>query len=740
MPAGSPRARRPDLAAALVAAGAILWLGAAPSSGPQRPPASGRSAGVPPAPVTFTRDIAPLLDAHCVVCHRPDGPAPFALTTYDEVRRRAALIQTVTRSRYMPPWKPEPGFGEFAGNRRLSEADLDLIARWVAAGTPPGDPADRPPAPRFPAGWQLGQPDLIVNLPDYTLRPDGLDVFRNFVVAIPASADGRPRYVRGVEFRPGSPAVHHANIRLDETRASRQLDDAEPGPGYEGLILHSADYPDGHFLGWTPGQFAPLAPKGLAWQLNNGADFVVQLHMRPTGKLEAVAPRIGLYFTTDPPTERPVMLRLGRQNLDIPAGDAHYVSSDSYVLPVDAQVAAVQPHSHYRARTVQAVAELPDGTTRPIIRIASWDFAWQDVYRLADPFWLPAGSRLRSEYVFDNSPDNPRNPSQPPARAVWGFKSSDEMADVWIQVLTRSDRDRDHLVRDFGRKMIAEDVVGVEMQLAFAPGNVPLRNDAALLHLQLGHVTDAIRHFGIVEEQHPESAVAHYNLGTAIEQTGSIAEAARHYERAVALDPSYAAAHVNLGTMRLRQGRIADAVKEFEAALAASPDHLAARNNLGRVLLNLGRPAEAASHLEAAVRLAPQNADAHFNLAELYVVSGRPADAIVQHRAALQWRPGWEPALIGLSWLLSASADASLRNPGEALALATDAVNRTGRTNPLALDALGSALARVGRFAEALRACDDALALARRARATDLVAQIEARRQLYASGQAFSGR
>ena len=135
--------------------------------------------------------------------------------------------------------------------RRLTTAEIDLIARWAAAGTPEGNPAERPAPPVFTPGWQLGEPDLVVTLPEYTLRPDGLDVFRNFVVPIPVTA---PRYVRGVEFRPGSAAVHHANIRLDYTRASRQLDDADPGPGYEGIILHSADYPDGHFLGWTPGQ------------------------------------------------------------------------------------------------------------------------------------------------------------------------------------------------------------------------------------------------------------------------------------------------------------------------------------------------------------------------------------------------------------------------------------------------------------------------------------------------------
>lgn len=704
-------------------------------------PQTARAAQAAPAAdatVTYTRDIAPLVDRHCISCHRPDGPAPFSLLTYDDVRRRAALIRTVTANRYMPPWKPAPGMGDFIGERRLTERELDTIAGWIAAGTPEGNPADRPPAPRFTAGWQLGTPDLIVSLPAYTLRAEGLDVFRNFVVPIPPSTNGGTRNVRGVEFRPGSSAVHHANIRLDSTRASRQLDDADDGPGYEGLILHSADYPDGHFLGWTPGQFAPLAPPGLAWRLSANADFVVQLHMRPSGKPETIAPQIGLYFTDDPPTQHPVMLRLGRQNLDIAPGDAHYVSRDSYVLPVDAQVIAVQPHSHYRAREVRAMAEPPGGRAQPIIGITRWDFAWQDVYRLAHPTWVAAGTRLTSEYIFDNSAGNPRNPEQPPARAVWGFKSSDEMADVWIQVLTRSEADRDRLLTDFGRKMIAEDLVGTELQLALAPANVPLRNDAALLHLQLGQVAEAVGHFAVVAQQQPDSAVAHYNLGTALEQAGTVADASTHYERAVALDPRYAAARVNLGAMRLRQGRLDDAVREFDAAVTLAPDDAGARNNLGRVLLNAGRPAAAAPHLEAAVRLSPQNPDAQFNLAELYVTTGRLREAVLHHREALRLRPNWEPALIGLSWLLSASADSAIRNPVDAMHLATAAVDASRRGNPLALDALAAAYARVGRFSEAMAAADDAITLARQARADDLASQIARRRSLYEAGRPYT--
>lgn len=284
--------------------------------------------------VTFTRDVAPILFANCVTCHRPNGSAPFSLLDYDEARRRATQIARVTTDRVMPPWKPEPGLEPFVGERRLSDKDIERLRAWAETGTAEGDSALLPPAPVFASNWQLGQPDLVIPMPEYTLRAEGLDVFRNFVVRVPFT---EMRYVRGFEFRAGSTAIHHANIRIDRTPASRRLEEADPEPGYEGLILHSADYPDGFFLGWTPGQFAPLSPRGMSWRLVGGSDFVVQLHMRPTGKPERIQPQLGLFFTNEAPTSTPTMLRLGRQNIDIPAGASDYRSVDSYTLPVDVQ-------------------------------------------------------------------------------------------------------------------------------------------------------------------------------------------------------------------------------------------------------------------------------------------------------------------------------------------------------------------------------------------------------------------
>jgi hypothetical protein len=161
------------------------------------------------------------------------------------------------------------------------------------------------------------------------------------------------RYVKGLEFHSGNArVVHHANVRIDRTPASRRLDEEDPAPGYEGLIPRSAVYPDGHFLAWTPGQVAPLLPKGLAWRLDPGTDLAVEVHMYPDGKPEVVQPSIGLFFGPDPPERTPSMLRMGRQNIDIPAGEKNYTITDSFVLPVDVEVQALQPHANYRAHDI----------------------------------------------------------------------------------------------------------------------------------------------------------------------------------------------------------------------------------------------------------------------------------------------------------------------------------------------------------------------------------------------------
>ncbi len=551
--------------------------------------------------ITFTRDIAPIVFAACSSCHRPDGPGPFSLTSYDEVRRRATQIAQVTRSRFMPPWKVEPGVGHFVGQRQLSDREIEAIAQWVEAGTPEGDPRHLPKLPSFAEGWLLGRPDLIVK-PEapYTLPAQQADVFRIFAIRVPVK---QRTHVTGIEFHPGNArVVHHANIRIDRTDATRKLDAADPQPGYDGLMPRSAEYPEGHFLGWTPGQVAPLVSADLAWTLEPGSDLVVQLHMQPSGAPEEVLPEIGFYFSARPPTNIPTILRLGSQGIDIPPGDANHVIRDSYELPVDVQLLAIQPHAHYRAREVRGVARLPDGTSRVVMHIKDWDFRWQHVYRHETPVPLPKGTRLTMEYTYDNSAANPRNPQLPPARVFWGQRSRDEMGDLWFQLATANEADRVLLSDEVNRKMTAEDIIGYETMLKVTPNDAELRDDVAVLYLSRGMVNNAIRHFEISAALKPESAAAHFNLGTAQAQGGRFDASVASFRTALRLRPGYSLAHGNLGRVLLAQNKVDDALAHLQEAVRLDPSNPRSLLGLAEALAARGSYDEAIGTLERAMK------------------------------------------------------------------------------------------------------------------------------------------
>jgi tetratricopeptide (TPR) repeat protein/mono/diheme cytochrome c family protein len=626
--------------------------------------------------VTFSKDVAPILFKSCSSCHHPDGAAPFSLLTYTAARSRATLIAAVTKSRLMPPWKSEPGYGEFAGHEHLSESEIETIQRWAAAGAPEGNPQDLPPAPKWVPGWQLGQPDLVVSWPEpYTVRAEAPDFSRTFVLSLPVTS---VRYVRGLEFRPGrSGVIHHANIRVDRTAGSRRLDLSDPGPGYQGLLLPSAIYPDGHFLGWTPGQVAPLVPGALAWRLPPGTDLVVEMHFVPSGKPEVIEPAVGLYFGDRPPERTPAMLRLGRQNIDIPAGEKEYVTTDSFVLPVEVTVEAVQPHAHYRAREVRGTATLPDGTTTPLIYITDWDYRWQHVYRYTAPPVLPKGTTLSMRYTFDNSAENVRNPHQPPRRVSWGQQSTDEMGDLWIQMLPRSEADLEILNAAIRPKQTAEEIVGYETMIRGDPSKASLRNDVAVMYSEVGRPDRAAAHFEAVVKLQPESAAARYNLGTALLSAGQPAAAIEQFGQAVRLQPGYAAVH----------------------------------NNWGRALVQLAKPAEALKHFREAARLDPASGSPHYNIATIARALGDSAQAIAEFREAVRLDPGDAEAIGSLAWLLATASSASLRNPAEALRLAEQAAAIVTRRRAPALDILAAAQAANGQFDLALATCDEALAL-----------------------------
>ena len=392
---------------------------------------------------TFARDVAPILFNNCASCHRPGEVAPFSLLRYEDAKKRARLIAEVTQSRLMPPWKPQKGYGEFAGERHLSAAQIELLRRWAAAGAPEGDASDLPPQPKFTQGWQMGKPDMIITMPKaITIPADGPDVSLSFVIPVNLPRD---KYIRATEFRPGNRrVVHHASVFTDTSGKARQLEKQSGGYGFRGgMGVGKNDFvPSGSLGGYVPGMMVNPAAPDAPSVLPKNSDVVFGLHYHPSGKAESDQSSIGLYFTDKAPRRIGSVILMGVLNLEIQPGESAHPEKDTFTLPVDVEMQSIAPHMHIIGKTVRMWAELPNGTTRPLIKINDWDFNWQGTFYYQKPFRLPRGTKIHGEWTHDNSKNNPRNPTHPPRRVTNGENSTDEMAAAWIPVLV--DRPEDN--------------------------------------------------------------------------------------------------------------------------------------------------------------------------------------------------------------------------------------------------------------------------------------------------------
>lgn len=392
----------------------------------------------PSAPVTFTRDVAPIIFSNCVSCHRPGEVAPFSLLDYRSVRHHAKEIADLTHSRTMPPWKPEQGFGDFAGVRRLTGQQIGVIQQWIRDGKIEGNPADLPPAPKFPDGWKLGQPDLVVKLPKpYTLRAEGTDDYRCFVLPLNLTED---KYVRAVEFRASNPrVVHHALFFLDTNGKARELESqSEDGlPGYYGAG-GPGFRPTGGLGGWAPGVTPQFLPEDVGRFVRKGSDLIVQIHFHPDGKIEHEQSTIGLYFAKDTPKKLLFTMSHGTNKIDIAPNDNHYVIETEFTVPANVEVAGIFPHAHLLCRQIKVEGTLPDGTPLPLIWIKDWDWNWQGGYFYKNTLHVPRGTKVKQQFIYDNSADNPHNPNSPPKRVTHGEQTGDEMSLVFYDLLVNN--------------------------------------------------------------------------------------------------------------------------------------------------------------------------------------------------------------------------------------------------------------------------------------------------------------
>lgn len=555
--------------------------------------------------VTYSGDIARIVNGNCASCHRPGQSAPFPLLTHADVKRRAKQIVEVTQSRYMPPWLPDDEH-DFLGSRRLEQADIDLLARWLEQDCPEGDAALTPDPPTFNDDWVLGPPDLIALMPEAFVVPaGGPDLYRNFV--IPNVTD-KAVWVRTLEFRPGNNTVaHHAFVAIDASDSSVTHDKADEEPGYDGIHTSGqAATPSGFFLSWTPGRHPVEEREGLAWQLPAGADIVLQMHLQPSGKPEEVRAGVGLYFADGPPTLHPRSIAVASQAIDIPAGTDSYIVKETFKIPVAVEVLAVVPHAHFLGKKLRGSATLPDGKSVPLIHIPRWDFNWQESYHYEQPLDLPAGTQVSMQYEYDNSAANPFNPSNPPQPVGYGRDTLDEMGELWLQVLAKTESDLPALDQAITRS---------RMQWAMDLARRDIARD-------------------------PDDAKALLDLAKSLHGQGQAAEARDYYEKAAAADPAGSEALLMNGVLYQQMGQLPAAERLFRQAVKAEPNSAVNQNAHGEVLLQLERLPEAQVAMEWAVQRDPYHFNAQLNLGIIYARSGAHAKALLQFQRCLELRPG----------------------------------------------------------------------------------------------------
>ena len=380
------------------------------------------AAGLPAQTVTFNEHIAPIIYNNCSKCHHTGEVAPFPLMSYNDVASHGRDIAIQTQSHYMPPWKPEPGWVAYRDERRLTRDQISLIQQWVNAGMPQGDSTKAPLPPQFTDGWQLGTPDLILEMPaSFSVPADGPDIYRNFVIPTKLTDD---KWVRAVELKPTARAVVHHSLFFSDTsgnaRAEEQkTSDGQPGfPGFGTIfsVVDTTSALNGGLGGWVPGTTPAFLPDGIAMPLPKNSDFLLQTHFHPNGLSQVEKTVIGLYFgpaPTRPLTQLQVPAFFGiRSNIDIPAGETSYKVRGSFALPADIDAVGVWAHAHSawgsQAHRHAAHRRGPHSAVDSQLGIQL-----AGSVSLPGPGALPKGTRLDGELTYDNSANNFRNPNIP---------------------------------------------------------------------------------------------------------------------------------------------------------------------------------------------------------------------------------------------------------------------------------------------------------------------------------------
>jgi hypothetical protein len=408
---------------------------------------------------TFTKDVAPIFYEHCAGCHRPGSIAPMSLLDYKSARPWARSIREAVLSRKMPPWFADPQYGHFSNDSRLSARELETIKTWIDHGAAEGDAKDLPKAPQFTEGWQLGKPDLIIDIgEDFAVKP-GADDYQHFIVPMNLT---KGIWIRGAELRPGNRrVVHHAHVNpvLDEKQSGpttiQGMNSIGPYLEREGTLtrvrmdapvfdngcapdapelpyLHGAQ--EGALASYLPGRQADVFPDGSAKWIPAGTRLEFSIHYAKVGASQTDRTSVGLYLAPAPP-ER-ILHRMDLRNFFflIPPGDANHEVKRCYTFEKDKLLLSITPHMHFRGKDVRYEITRPDGKRQVLLSVPHYNFDWQLVYRFQDPILVQKGSVLTLTAHFDNSAQNPANPD--PTKAIrWGDKSEEEMFSNYVEYL-----------------------------------------------------------------------------------------------------------------------------------------------------------------------------------------------------------------------------------------------------------------------------------------------------------------
>lgn len=428
-------------------------------------------------PVTYSRDVAPILQERCVECHRAGEIGPFGLTSYDEVAGWGEMIAEVVREHRMPPWHADHRYGSFTNDRSMPEIEKERIYQWVQNGCPAGDPADAPKPRQFTSGWQLPrEPDQVFAMKKpFTVPasggPDGVP-YQHFRVPTGFAED---KWIEASEIQPGNRSVVHHTIVF-----------VEP-PGAKGR-------PDWIFLtAYVPGLRLNALPAGSAKRVPAGSTFVFEMHYTPNGVAQQDTTKIGLVFADTSRVDKEVITtEIGDPDFVIPPGaNGHVVTATSRPTTQELTLLSMSPHMHLRGKAFRYELVLPSGKREVLLDVPAYDFNWQTSYRLTKSRRLPAGSVLYCRAVFDNSPANPANPD--PTQSVrWGEQTWEEMMLGFCDVVLPRDD-----TRKAGKKPIKTglDIVGT-FDAADADHNDGLNETEASAHKLLK------QHFAAIDQDH----------------------------------------------------------------------------------------------------------------------------------------------------------------------------------------------------------------------------------------------